>query len=197
MSTSKWPVFISALAPVLTELIAEQQALGYHPKEAQDFARFDRFCQAVGHTTLTLPQELVEHWTATQSGETETNRQRRITLMRVLASFMLRSGLNAWMYPQKVTPRAVGRYVPYIFTRQEIAALLTAVDHCPADPRSPNRGPVLSTLFCVLYGTGLRAGEALQLRHCDVNVETGTLHIRNAKGHKDRRVPLHPALQTA
>lgn len=194
MSTPKWPVFASALAPVLTGLIAEQRALGYHPKEAQDFSRFDRFCQAVGHATMTLPRDLVEQWTATQPGETETNRQRRITLMRVLASFMLRSGLNAWMYPHQTAPRAAGRYVPYIFTRQEIAALLTAVDHCPEDPRSPERGPVLSTLFRVLYGTGLRAGEALQLQHRDVDVRTGTLHVRNAKGHKDRRVPLHPAL---
>ena len=38
-------------------------------------------------------------------------------------------------------------------------------------------------------------GEALQLQHRDVDAERGTLHIRNAKGHKDRRVPpLHPAL---
>ena len=136
MSTPKWPVFASALAPVLTGLIAEQRALGYHPKEAQDFSRFDRFCQAVGHATLALPRDLVEQWTATQPGETETNRQRRITLMRVLASFMLRSGLNAWMYPHQTAPRASGRYVPYIFRRQEIAALLTTVDCRDNGPRS-------------------------------------------------------------
>lgn len=99
MSTPKWPVFISTLAPVLTELITEQRALGYHPKEAQDFARFDRFCEAVGHVTMTLSRDLVEQWTATHPGETEANRQRRITLMRVLAHFMRRSGLNAWLYP--------------------------------------------------------------------------------------------------
>lgn len=80
MSNPKWPVFASALAPVLTGLMAEQQALGYHPKEAQDFARFDRFCQAVGHDSMTLPRQLVEQWTMTQPGETETNHQRRITL---------------------------------------------------------------------------------------------------------------------
>jgi len=194
MSMPKWPTFTSALAPVLTELIAEQQALGYHPKEAQDFARFDRFCQTLGHATMTLPRTLVEQWTTTQPGETETNHQRRMTLMRVLAHFMQRSGLDAWSFPPQMAPRSVGRYVPYIFTRQEIAALLTAVDQCPEDPRSPNRGPVLSMLFRILYGSGLRAGEALQLQHRDVDVVTGTLHIRNAKGHKDRRVPLHPDL---
>lgn len=194
MSTPKWPTFTGALAPVLSKLIAEQRALGYHPKEAQDFARFDRFCQAVGHATMTLPRDLVERWTATQPRETETNRQRRITLMRVLAGFMQRSELPAWMYPLHTTPRAAARYIPYIFTRQEMVALFAAVDRCSEDPRSPDRGPVLSTLFRVLYGTGLRAGEALQLQQRDVDGTNGTLSIRNAKGHKDRCIPLHPAL---
>lgn len=194
MSVPKWPVFTSALAPVLSGLVAEQQALGYHPKEAQDFARFDRFCLTVGHDSATLPRTLVEQWTATVPGESEANHQRRITLMRVLAQFMHRRGLDAWIYSARLTSRRFGQYVPYIFTRAEMAALLRAADCCPPDSRSPDRGPVLSTLFRVLYGTGLRVGEALHLQRCDVDIPTGTLCIRNAKGHKDRRVLLHPVL---
>ena len=194
MSNPKWPVFASALAPVLTGLMAEQQALGYHPKEAQDFARFDRFCQAVGHDSMTLPRQLVEQWTMTQPGETETNHQRRITLMRVLAGYMQRGELSAWTYPRHATSRTQARYVPYIFTREELAVFLRAVDRCPSDPRSPDRGVVLSLLFRILYGSGLRVSEALHLQRRDVDGDAGTLYIRHAKGHKERRIPLHPAL---
>ena len=194
MSNPKWPVFASALAPVLTGLMAEQRALGYHPKEAQDFARFDRFCQAVGHDSMTLPRHLVEQWTMTQPGETETNHQRRITLMRVLAGYMQRCEMSAWTYPRHATSRTQARYVPYIFTREELAAFLRAVDRCSSDPRSPDRGAVLSLLFRILYGSGLRVSEALHLQRGDVDGNAGTLHIRHAKGHKERRIPLHPTL---
>jgi len=39
---------------------------------------------------------------------------------------------------------------------------------------------------------GLRAGEAIRLTVDDVDLTTGTLSIRAAKGRKDRRVPLAP-----
>jgi len=66
----------------------------------------------------------------------------------------------------------------------------------PMFRRSPvsRPGPGVVHAFRILYGTGLRVGEALQLQHGDVQTETGILQIRNAKGRKDRRVPLHPAL---
>ena len=195
MTLPKWPIFTGPLAPVLTALVAEQRALGYHPKEAQDFARFDRYCQAVGHPTCTLPQAVVEAWTAKQPHETETSRQRRVTFLRVLARYMQRLGYPAWVPPPQMTPRTPPPYVPYIFTRAEVQALFTQVDALAPDPRSPARHRVLPVLFRLLYSSGLRVSEALALRWADLDPATGTIQIRHAKGHKARQIPLHPALQ--
>jgi integrase len=46
-----------------------------------------------------------------------------------------------------------------------------------------------------LYGCGLRLGEALALKKDDVDTETGILLIRNAKGNRDRLVPVDPTLK--
>jgi hypothetical protein len=96
MSNPKWPVFASALAPVLTGLMAEQRALGYHPKEAQDFARFDRFCQAVGHDSMTLPRHLVEQWTMTQPGETTVCGANRLRILSAIFSRGENRPRRAW-----------------------------------------------------------------------------------------------------
>jgi integrase/recombinase XerD len=49
-------------------------------------------------------------------------------------------------------------------------------------------------LLLLLYGSGLRLGEVLNLLPRDVDRARGVLHIRRAKGKKDREVPVHPAL---
>lgn len=195
MSTQPLSPFRSSLAPVLAALVAEQRGLGYHyTKHVRDFARFDRFCQVVGHQTLTLPRALVEQWTAKQVHETEANRQTRIARMRRLGQYMQRCGYPAWVYPRQAGPRTPPRYVPYIFTRADLAAFFTQVDTCPPDLASPNRHRVLPLLFRVLYGCGLRISEALALQRRDLDLGQGTLHIRHAKLDKERCIPIHPAL---
>ena len=44
--------------------------------------------------------------------------------------------------------------------------------------------------FYTIYSMGLRLGEGIKLRVGDIDSETMQVHIRNAKGNKDRLVPL-------
>ncbi len=187
--------FHSALAPLLVALIVEKRGIGYHYlKEERDYLRFDRFCQDSGHQTLTLPRTLVEQWTAKHAYETEANRQRRVSRLRILGEYMQRCGYTAWVYPPHLSTHTAPHYVPYIFTREELAAFFTQIDACPPDSASPIRHQVLPLLFRVLYGSGLRIGEALELQRRDVDLTQGTLYIRHAKFDKERRIPLHPVL---
>lgn len=65
-------------------------------------------------------------------------------------------------------------------------------------PQSKNREithiRVFPVLLRILYGCGLRLGEALALRWEDISLETGILHIKHAKNDKDREVPMDPSL---
>lgn len=48
-------------------------------------------------------------------------------------------------------------------------------------------------LFFTLYSLGLRLGEGLRLAVGDIDAVRGRVHVRNAKGNKDRFVPLPAA----
>lgn len=195
MLTSYDYPFISILAPIFTALIAEKRGAGYHyVKESRGYARFDQFCVDRDHHALALPRELVDAWTAKQPHETERNRQRRLSLMRVLGQYMQRCGYPAWVYPPRTLRADASCYVPYIFSSAEVAALWRAVDACLPEVNAPYRDRVLPVLFRVLYGTGLRVSEALALHTTDVDRQAGTLHIREAKLDKERRIPMHPVL---
>lgn len=56
------------------------------------------------------------------------------------------------------------------------------------------RDPELALIVGLLYGSGLRLGEALDLRLKDVDFEAGCLHIRGAKNNKDRQALLPQSL---
>jgi integrase len=51
-------------------------------------------------------------------------------------------------------------------------------------------------LYFTLYSLGLRLGEGLRLQVGDIDAVRGRVHIRDAKGNRDRFVPLPDATHT-
>jgi len=93
-----------------------------------------------------------------------------------------------------VLPRPA-RYVPHIYTDQELAALFAQTDRCHYSSEAPFRHLVMPVLFRTIYACGLRASEARLLRPDDVDTGAGVLQLRDAKGGKDRQVPISAPLR--
>jgi integrase/recombinase XerD len=72
--------------------------------------------------------------------------------------------------------------LPTVLTRAEVARLFAVV-----------RVARFRTLFRLIYACGLRIGEAVNLEVRDLR-EPGRVHIREAKGNKERYVPLPPLM---
>lgn len=117
--------------------------------------------------------------------------QRRYRRLRTLALFVdhLRTeDINHEPIPMHwFQCRAYNRHPPRIFTVNEIGRVL---DRCstlwPADSIRPI---TYRTLFGLLFATGMRVGEALQLRLDDIG--QGGLTIQQTKFRKSRWLPLH------
>ena len=71
------------------------------------------------------------------------------------------------------------RKLPEVLSRDEVQRIIQCVGNLKH-----------RTLLIVIYGSGLRIGEALRLRWPDISRDERLIYIRNAKGSKDRRVPL-------
>jgi site-specific recombinase XerD len=87
-------------------------------------------------------------------------------------------------------PRYTSSFVPYIYSRQELKALLDVVPVCQRNTMCILSAETFRVLLLLLYGTGLRVGEALRLRMMDVDLDSGAITIRGTKFHKSRLVPL-------
>jgi len=92
-------------------------------------------------------------------------------------------------------PRPPTPLTPYIYTVEELKRLLAATDLLQT-PLSPLLASTMRTLLLLLYGTGMRVGEALSLTLADVDLENRVLRVRDAKFFKTRLVPIGPRLTT-
>jgi hypothetical protein len=83
--------------------------------------------------------------------------------------------------------------MPYIYTVDELKRLLAATNTLQT-PLSPLLALTMRTLLQLLYGTGMRIGEALALTLQDVDLENHVLTVRDTKFFKTRLVPIGPRL---
>jgi len=186
------------LADTITALVAEKRAVGYkYATEARVLARFDAFCRGEFPGLGAVTQVSVEAWVASarRRGVTPATLQGLAAPVRELARWLGRRGLEAYVLPAGVLAKPA-RYVPHIYTDQELAALFAQTDRCCYCSEVPFRHLVMPVLFRTIYACGLRCSEARLLRPDDVDIDAGVLQIRDAKGGKDRQVPVSGPLRT-
>jgi integrase/recombinase XerD len=185
------------LSEAITALVAEKRAVGYkYRAEQQVLTRFEAFTHSEFPGLDTLTEASVQAWiiAARRRGVTPATLQALAAPVRELACWLGRRGVAAYLLPRSALPRPV-RYVPHIYTDQQLAALFTQTDRCRYCAEVPLRHLVMPVLFRTIYACGLRCSEARLLRVDDVDIDTGVLQIRDAKGGKDRQVPAGEALR--
>jgi integrase len=185
------------LADAITALVAEKRAVGYkYAGEERVLARFAAFCRSQFPGLGAPTQASVEAWLAAarRRGVQPATLQTLAAPVRELARWLGRRGVPAYVLPAGALPRPA-RYVPHIYTDQELAALFAQTDRCRYCAEVPLRHLIMPVLFRTIYACGLRASEARLLRAGDVDTSAGVLQIRDAKGGKDRQVPVSAPLR--
>jgi len=86
-------------------------------------------------------------------------------------------------------PKIPRSFQAYIYSHDELRRILDATSVLEADHGKP-QALTFRTILLVLCGAGLRPGEALRLRCCDVDLDARLLAIWDTKFFKSRLVPI-------
>jgi integrase/recombinase XerD len=180
---------MSNLHAAAREYLGIRRALGFklrgHDRLIEDFITF---LTDTGPSTITTAAAV--EW-ATRPGHLQPVRYaQRLGVVRGFANYMRTIDSGVQVPPADVLTHRRWRRDPYLYSHEEIDALLAATSHL----RLPLRAVTFRCFFGLLAVTGMRVGEAIALDNADVDlVEDAALVIRHAKFGKHRQLPLHPS----
>lgn len=178
----------------IKELVLQKRALGYKYESCEKLLnKFDQFSIEYGCTQPILSKDLMNAWLKKRPNEAQATLRGRAHVVRQLAIYMANLGYNAYVLPKNTIPKGP-KYMPYIFSNDELAVFFKHVDACRYCVEVPIRHWMMPLLFRMLYSSGLRISEALHLRIRDVDLESGILTIMDGKFNKDRLIPLSEEL---
>jgi integrase/recombinase XerD len=178
----------TTLPGLVADLIASRHAGGYTFKVPERVLhQFVEHCRREGYPEGSITKEAVNGFLYGHHLRSSTIRRNELVL-RQLAEHAQAFGWDAYT-PAGTTGVRVHHQPPYVLTDEEVRRLFAAIDSQTMSAYS-NKALVDPVLFRVLYGTGLRISEALNLRLPDVDTRAGTLGIREAKNGEHRTVPI-------
>ena len=175
-------------------LIEQKRSIGYpYDSSARILKAFGTFCINHYPHETTIVKKMAMHWAERKPNEHVNGLLRRITPVRQLAKYMNSIGVEAYIIPQGIPGKQI-RYVPHIYSDQELRIFFDAIDKCAVSSSSPARHLTIPVFFRFLYCCGLRPSEARLIKVEDVDMENGELTIRQSKGNKDRTVMMSEEL---
>jgi len=174
----------------IQDFIELKQAVGYkYFTEAGHLKRFDTFTIEKYNSANALTKEIVMEWCSKNSYEKQENLLGRASIIRQFAIYIDNLGINAYVIPKNHF-KSGERYIPYIYSDNELKKFFQETDKCHYSCQCPYRHLIMPILFRLVYSCGLRVSEARFLKVKDVDLNSGILTINHSKKDNSRLVPM-------
>jgi integrase len=177
----------------LDEYLVMRRALGFQLNDVErQVGLFCTWLEARGKTETFTVDEAVD-WARLNPDAHPSWWATRLSLVRRFAGYLNANDVDVPVIPSGVLPARKPRAVPFIYSQDDLDALLVACGRVFRDERI---AATMRTAIGLLAATGLRIGEALKLRVGDIDQVNDLLVIKAAKS-GERLVPIHPTTTVA
>ena len=176
------------LLPAIEDYVSLRRALG------AEFSSAVKMLRAFGRAVGDVPVDAIsiEHCASFCRRDESGNcyRWERHVTLSVFFRYLLGRGHLATSPLPDPPRRRRSSFRPHIYSHEELQRLLDWIPRLCCNNRWRLQTVTLRALLLLLYGAGLRVGEALSLRCCDVNLGEQLLSIWDTKFFKSRLVPI-------
>lgn len=176
---------MSRLSPDVGRFLAHKRNMGHA------YAREEGFLREISRMTVARRDAFLSEAFAREylSRWTDAGRPNRLTVLRVLARFLVVDEPRTFVPPPRFLGIRRRRPAIRVISRDQAGRFLAACDMLPKYRAHPT-GLVQATALRMLLMTGLRRCELLALRNEDIDLDAGILTVRRGKFGKSRFVPI-------
>lgn len=191
---------VGKLAPYIVDFITYKRSVGQKADTQLKLLRsFAVFSLGYDLSDCLLPESLVKDWSHQRENEKQLTCVRRVQTLQQFAQYLNNLGHNVFISVHMKSKKHWENFTPHIFSDDELKRFFDAADsfHFNGASVISEHELLISTLFRVLLGCGIRISEALRLKLSDVDVANSTLRILQSKNNKDRFVVMDSSLTQA
>ena len=182
-------IFNSCLAAQISAFIALRRLSGTdYDSQARMLQYVDRFLVDQHIQEPRITREIWDGYHDSLEGLAKRTQANRMCVLRQLCEYLARTDPPCFIPEPMRAPPSRGTHRAYIFTHEQVGALLAAASTLP--PPGSLRPETYRTLFGLLYSTGIRIGEAFGLNIEHFFPEERRLYIAEGKFRKSRWIVL-------
>ncbi|MGI6280371.1 MAG: tyrosine recombinase [Acutalibacteraceae bacterium] len=170
-------------------LVKEKKASGNTVESyMRDVLQFSEYCTAnditnIGVIDLSVISKYLDFLTS--SGKSEATKLRIVASLRAFFRCLCNKGIMVENPADSVNIKKTVKQLPGILDAKDVVLLLSQPNG--TDFKSIRDKAMLE----ILYATGIKVSELIDLRVGDINLQIGILHLENGK--KERIIPIYPA----
>ena len=154
----------------------------------RDVLQFSQFCTSNKISNVRkIDNSIVEKYLKylTVMGKSESTKLRTVATLRAFFRCLSAKGMFDGNPLEGITVKKTEKQLPGVLDEKEIVLLLSQPSG--VDFKSIRDKAMLE----ILYATGIKVSELIELKVGDINLQIGILHLKNGK--KERIVPIYPA----
>jgi integrase len=176
------------LRQIATDYVAMRRSLGYRMNAPGRLLNsYIDDLETSGAVTVTVANALA--WATRPADASPIWWCRRLSVVRCFARHLSAFDPSCQVPPTDLLPVRNARAIPYIYSADEIDALV----HAAGTLAQPLHAASCQAVISLLTVTGMRIGEVVTLARSDVDLAMGVLTVVNGKYGASRHVPLHPS----
>ena len=183
---------MSSLRTAADDYLAMRRALGFKlGMQGHLLLQFIDYLEGCGLETVTTDAAVA--WATSPTDASSVWHAMRFGVARRFAVHLHLLDPRCELPPPDTLPERQRRLPPYIYSTEEIAALIGQARRL----RPTFRAVTAEIVIGLLAVTGMRSGEVVRLNLCDVDLIARTLRVIATKGNKSRELSLHESTVTA
>ena len=186
--------YFSIYGSHIKQFIEMKRAFGYkYSKGAFILYKIDQFAEQREETSKGITKKFAMSWGKKRLHESDIYRYDRIRILAHFSSYLL--DLEIQSYIPKLPPHPKNTFIPYIFSRNEINAIFKACDELRLINVNLDSNIIsMPVLLRLLYATGIRIGEAIELKDEDISLNENYIRVKDCKNGKERIIPISNSL---
>lgn len=176
--------FVGPFKDTIFEYYQYKTKLGYNfESEKNKLKAFDNYTNTRNSSELTL--QLLYDFIDNRKEISSNTKASYISVFRGYIRYLYNNKKCSFLVPERLYRRQKSN-IPHIFTAEEIKLFFNTVRNFYPEDAFKNR--IVNLVFELLYSTGMRCGECLNIKLNDIDFNINSITLYNTKNKVDRRI---------